>query len=150
MEDKQLRRAEGEPMEDWRKRRQAAAAALVGGMAPGAEAALAEKVEALGAELEKLHRVIASVAKGCTEGWAEIEARVLKLEASAADVREVSLEGRAGVMRFAGRDTLAVALAMFVCFRTGGAVDIPLSDGTVIEGLRAGELAEIARQLLEG
>lgn len=145
-----VRRDEGEDMEQFRERRNRAAAGLVRGFAAPADDRLAEKVKALGDELEKLHRTVASVAKGCTEGWAEIEAKVLKLESSVADVREVSLEGRAGVMRFGARDTLAVALAMFVSFRTGGTVDIPLSDGTVIEGLRAGELAEIARQLLEG
>lgn len=138
-------RGEGEPIEEWRKRRMAAAAALAGGLAP-ADHGLAGKVDGLMEALDRLGVQIAAVDAGSREGMAELRARLTVLERPAT---RVELEdGR--TFDFVDRDMLALTLAMFVAFRTGGAVDVPLTNGAVAEGLRAGELAEIARQLLEG
>lgn len=125
------RRQPGEPMESWRERRIKAVADLTGGL-PAEGGGLLAEIAALRAEFEEMKMAVSG-----------------EMQAMAPKPRKVTLEdGR--TFAFAERDSLALALAMFVSFRTGGAVDIPLADGTVAEKLRAGELAEIARQLLGG
>lgn len=121
------RRAPGEPIEDWRVRRKEAAAALIGGLRQPANDRLAQQVAALDQALGELGEEVSRLRR---------PDRIVELEG-----------GR--TFTIADRDLLALVLAMLVSFRTGGAVDVPLADGTVASGLRAGELSEIARQLLE-
>lgn len=41
-----------------------------------------------------------------------------------------------------------VALAGFLAMSSGEPVDIPLTDGTMITGVRSGEIEQIAKQVL--
>lgn len=146
------RRQPGEPMDSWRARRDALAHQLAGlGPAP-----VNQEVEALRAQLLEAIALITGLTnnQAILRGIVEEQAEVIGLLVSKASAppaetpRKVELaDGRS--FQIVSRDILTLCLGVTVAGRTGGAVDLPLADGTVAAALRIGELAHIAAQLIE-
>lgn len=145
------RRQPGETMDDWRPRRDALARQLAGLAEPETNGA----VETLRAQLVEAIHLITGLTEnqGTLRGIVEEQAEMIGLLVSrtrAAPAETPRLVDLADGRRFAitGRDVLTLCLGVTVAARTGGAVDLPLADGTVAEALRIGELAEISAQLI--
>lgn len=140
------RRQPGEAMKDWRPRRDKLARALAGLGDPKPEdgriGGLASALEAVREDLASLglhhgHRA---------EQLKALELRVAAIEKAADPEITIKLEDRPGFV-FCQSDQFALTMAAMVAMR-GGEADLILKGGTVIERLRMGELAEVARQAL--
>lgn len=147
------RRAEGEPMESWRPRRDALARQLAG-LAPvpgGAQLdALAQQVSQLVEFAEREAGARASLAAVVEGQQEELKRLRVAVDQGPAEIPRLVTLADQRSFSFVSRDVLTLCLAVTVAARTGEAVDVPLADGTVAEGLRLGELAEISRQLIGG
>lgn len=138
------RRLPGEPMESWRPRRDALARQLADLGPPAVNGV----VEELRQQIQQLTGIIESLGSAVDSMGEHLREIQSGLDAPRGESpREVKLaDGRTFCL--VPHDFLAVSMAAIVASRTGEAVDVPLSDGSMAEGLRLGEIAEIARQLM--